>query len=236
LSLVKYSPLLLVFVFQNSYAQTKAVINTDRPDQSDGIYILPQKSLQLEDGLLFYRNNFENNLMLRYGLIKGTEARILFDYCLTDQSNGLLPVGLSVKKQLVIQHKYIPAITFVGYIRFGPIASNHFKLNSYPTNLKLAFQNDINENISISYNVGTSEKFDNVNCTFNIGFSSGKKLSSFVEYFSFFDKLSPSLHNIDGGLLYLLSNNFQIDVALGSSIVGEANSIYITSGISYRFK
>jgi len=233
---IKYFSILLVFLVQYSFAQSNEEISTDRPDQSDGTYVLPQKYFQLEDGLLFYRNDFENNLMLRYGLIKGTEARLLFDYCLTDQSNGLLPVGLSVKKQLVIQHKYIPAITFVGYIRFGPIASNHFKLNSYPTNLKLAFQNDINENISISYNVGTSEKFDNVNCTFNIGFSSGKKLSSFVEYFSFFDKLSPSLHNIDGGLLYLLSNNFQIDVALGSSIVGEANSIYITSGISYRFK
>jgi hypothetical protein len=106
--------LLLFFAticIKSTIAQNSEPINTDRPDQSDGTYVLPKNNFQIEEGILFAKNNFQNNLMLRYGVTKSTEVRCLMDYAKIEASNGIMPLGLSFKQALVKQHKILPAIT-----------------------------------------------------------------------------------------------------------------------------
>jgi hypothetical protein len=44
--------LLLSLLAYSISAQTESPINTDRPDQGDGTYILTKKSFQIEEGLI----------------------------------------------------------------------------------------------------------------------------------------------------------------------------------------
>ena len=55
-------------------------INTDRPDQNEGTYVLPKGTFQIEGGLQYSEGEFAPSLMLRYGLLKGTEIRLDTDF------------------------------------------------------------------------------------------------------------------------------------------------------------
>jgi hypothetical protein len=62
-----------------------------------------------------------------------------------------------------------------------------------------------------------------------------KKISMFTEYFSHFEKQYKANHNVDAGLLYLINNRFQLDIALGSAIFNTEKAQFLTAGVSYRF-
>jgi len=62
-------PLTFIFFFINfGYSQDEITIDADRPDQSDGVYVLPKNRFQLEDGFVYEKEFLSNELMLRYGL------------------------------------------------------------------------------------------------------------------------------------------------------------------------
>lgn len=231
-----FTVFLLVAVCQNMFAQTDEPINTDRPDQSDGTYILTRHNVQIENGLLFSEGSVLNNFMLRYGLTNSTEVRLLADAGKADDATGLLPIGLSVKQRIMHQKKIIPAITLVGYLRYEKLASSDFSGDGLPASVLIAFQNDINDHISVGYNVGTSTFSDDLNFTVSAGFSLSEKISIFTEYFSHFEKQFKANHNVDAGLLYLINNRFQVDIALGAAIFNTEKAQFLTAGVSYRFK
>lgn len=95
------------------------IINTDRPDQSDGVATITFKNFQIEEGINFAQNTFVNDLLLRYGFTKSTELRILIDAGKENHLQGLQPLTFSIKQKIVEQKKLLPAISFVGYISFG---------------------------------------------------------------------------------------------------------------------
>lgn len=208
-------------------------INTDRPDQSDGVYTLTKKYFQVEEGITLGKNLFTNNLMFRYGLTTSTEIRLLSDAGKVDDGNGFLPFAISVKQKIIKQKNWIPAITAVGYMSYGKFASKDFLTNKISYELKLAFENEVNQNFTISYNAGFTDDFKTFNYTFNLGYSPIEKISLFTEYFASVN--SSVQHNADAGVLVLLHPKLQVDIACGHSIADSDNRFYTTFGISYKF-
>jgi hypothetical protein len=209
-------------------------INTDRPDQSDGTYILTKNKFQIENGLLFAKQTVVNNFMLRYGISNSTEIRFLADAGSVEKTAGLQPLTLSVKQRLVKQKNALPEITLVGYIRNEKIASKKFSGNETTYSMLLAFQNDITDNFSIGYNIGTTSFKDDASFTTSFGYSVSKHFTVFAEYFGRYNKFNAADHNMDIGLLYAVKENLQLDIAFGSSLQNN-EARYITTGISYRF-
>lgn len=228
--------LIMTFQLGISFGQQSEIINTDRPDQSDGTYTLTKKYLQIENGITALNGSFQNNLMLRYGITNSTEIRLLFDFEKNSQSLGLTPIGLSLKQKLVRGNEIIPDITFVTYLRNGNLASKDFRDANYSYSLLLAFQNTINDNFSIGYNLSSNNINNNIGFTTSLGYSFNKKITAFVEYFSQFNTLQLPEHNVDGGLLYIHKNNLQFDIAIGKSLTASNNLLYLTTGISYKLK
>ena len=101
----------------------KEKINTDRPDQSDGVYTVPKGALQLENGLMIADREFENNLLLRYGVGHTTELRLLVDAGKEQNNKGVKPITFSVKQRIAQQRNILPAISFSGYLSYGKLAS-----------------------------------------------------------------------------------------------------------------
>ena len=80
-------------------AQKSSPIVTDRPDQSDGAYVLPKTLIQIENGLLFDNEGFLINFMLRYGWSSNSEVRVALDYGKINRQFSLPPVQLSIKQK-----------------------------------------------------------------------------------------------------------------------------------------
>lgn len=224
----------LLFVSANCIAQTEN-INTDRPDQSDGVYTIPKNKFQLEEGVFVAKEAVLNDFMLRYGVTKSTELRLLLDAGKEGGARGMKPVTLSAKQRITEQHKIIPAITFAGYVSFGQLASKDFSENQLPFEMKLAFENELTDKFSLAWNVGASNEFKALDLTLNFSYAPTDKISTFIEYFSTIQK-PVTEHNIDAGILYLLNPRLQIDLACGGSIAGPGTPFFTTFGISYIFR
>lgn len=209
-------------------------INTDRPDQSDGVSTVPIGRFQVEEGVTSAKNTTINNLMIRYGITHSTEIRLLLDAGKEFENYGLQPITLSVKQRIVEQYKFIPAISFVGYLSYGQIATKNLQNNVWNYQLKLAFENEITDRISLGCNIGTSSQFENLDLSAGLGYTITDKISSFIEYFSTINKIADE-HNADLGVMYLVTPLFQVDLACGHSIFAKDDRFFIIFGASYLF-
>lgn len=218
----------------NAIAQVES-INTDRPDQSDGIYTIPKNTFQLENGITIAKQTVINNLMLRYGLTPSTEIRLLLNAGKEFKNKGLLPISLSFKQRIIEQKKIIPAMTLVGYIAFEQLANKDFKGNKLPFEIKMAFENEINNKFSIGYNLGISNQLKNLNLSVSIGYNITDKISTFIEYFSTLSK-NGNEHNIDAGIMYVINPKLQVDIAYALPVYGLENKPFGTIGIAYFFQ
>ncbi len=225
-----------------SYGQ--GPINTDRPDQSTGVYTLAKNAFQLETGLLYggvsASDYLLHNTMLRYGLFKKTEVRVSLDYGRQFGATGILPVNLSVKQALVAQNGVLPAITAIADLSLPFLASDPFRPANLPAGLTLAFENELSDHFSLTYNVGAfaDGERDRPNwlVTTNIGYAPVAQVALFLEYFATYAGGVPPDHNADAGILWLLKDNLQLDLAAGTSLFRTAmENRYITVGFSYRF-
>jgi len=238
--------LFLVFTFLSikSNAQQNESINTDRPDQSDGTYVLPKRAIQLESGLIFTKEAWVHTSMFRYGLLKKLECRLILeegasrDYISGQNVFGFFPLQLSGKYSIINEKGLIPAITAVGYLKLPKIASKVFQEDQHTIFLLLAFENNLSEKLSIGYNTGIKFNEEEIAkqyvFTTSLAYIISNKVGAFVEYFGSYHTGKPS-NNVDAGLLLLFKNNFQLDLAGGTSLSSFSDRYFITVGISYLF-
>lgn len=219
-------------VFTPSGYGQEIEINTDRPDQSDGVYILPKNRLQLENGITFAKGTCVNNLMLRYGITGSTEIRLLLDGGKAPEGSGLLPVGLSAKQKLWDQEHIRPAVTLVGYVTFEQLASNPFRSKEVAVELKLAFENELSDRLSLGYNLGASDNFRACNLSVCAGYTLGKQTSVFIEYFA---TLNRNEHNFDTGIMFTPHPKWHFDIACGHALFSPDNRFFATVGAAYLF-
>lgn len=221
--------LLFSVILIGGMVQAQDLISTDRPDQSEGVYVLPRRQLQLETGITFSKNSLTNSTMLRYGIGKSTELRL---------ENGLQTLGkfstnaivLSAKQKIFESDNNLPSITGIGYLSYTPDADKPFS-----TDAVLAFQQEISPKFSMDWNIGIKEQFQSFIWTSILNYSPKDELNFFAEYFADFGNRAPN-HGIDFGVMYIINPNFQIDFALGQSIFTTDGEPFATAGISYRFK
>ena len=231
---------LLVFIIgiRLFYGQNEDAINTDRPDQSDGAYILAVKNIQIENGFRLDTISLINNLMIRQGVSKGTEIRVLCDFGKTRKTTGVYPVIFGVKQKVFKpkSNKLIPAITLSGYYSFGRLAGKQFASNKDTYSLIIVLQHDWSENFSFGYNIGSTDFKDHYNFTTFACFSPLPRITFFLEYFAFFERNNLPVNNTDFGILFLVKNNFQIDFAANLPIANNQFIPYLTAGFSWRSK
>ncbi|MFN5184086.1 MAG: transporter [Bacteroidota bacterium] len=226
-----------IISFSELYSQEDAEpINTDRPDQSDGAYILNKGNLQIEEGLFFDKESSLNNFMLRAGITNSTELRLLIDAGTVGSEFVVLPIGFSFKQSIFKQKKYIPAITLSGYFRHDKLASSNIRTDNYSYFLNFVFQYDIGERWSTGFNAGTTDYLNNLIFTSSTSYSASEKITFFCEYFSKFEKGRNPQHNFDGGILFLVNKKMQLDIAYATSLLRDDAYQYVTIGFSYRFK
>ena len=210
-------------------AQSDESLNTDRPDQSEGVYTLPKGQFQVENGLVFSKEEGFDNLMLRYGLITNTEIRLEanFDVKTPDFSSTVF----SVKQRLWQSERYLPSVSLIGY---GQYSKGEGK--AYTFDACLAFESVLADEFSLAYSLSSVQQFEGYNFTTELNYTPTSKFWGFVEYYATYQPHYAPLHNIDVGIAYFLKPNLQLDLSGGRTLFQPEANYFIGVGVGYLFK
>ena len=223
--------LLLLYLCCTSLAiaQSDETINTDRPDQSEGVYTLPKGQFQIENGYVFSKEDSSANLMLRYGLITNTEIRLEGDFDL--RTPDFSSTTFSVKQRLYeSEQRFIPSVGLIGYGQYSKTDAK-----TYTFDACLAFESSLTDQLSLAYGARSSGQFENLDVTAQVNYAPNNKLWSFVEYYASYNGMRAPEHNINAGFAYLLKPNFQIDLSGGRTLWQPEPQYFVGVGIGYLF-
>ena len=239
-----YLPVILLFISAEVNAQN--VINTDRPDQSDGTHILEKKHWQIETGLQFSRfdeftKGFDNTTLIRYGVTKRFEIRLLNQFSMVVDSNkvsGFQSPTISFKNHLCKQKGLLPKITFVSYFRLPVTFSSAFAADHFGYTFTLAARHDITSKMKLYSNFGITQDQQTTDISYlataEINYNVTESFSAYIEYFGNYAHLVNANNGMDIGFIYAFKKNMAVDVALGSPTLNLGVNKFISFGVSVR--
>lgn len=240
--------LLLLLILFPAVVFCQNSIETDRPDQTEASSIVPAKFLQAEVGFLHEKvdddisSSLYPSILWRYGVNNQFELRLITEFGSQNiqkvKSSGFSPVAVGFKTKLSEEKNILPEISFIGHLGIGQVASSPYSATGIAPDFRFLFSNTINEKLSIGYNLGAYWNHDspaaNGIYTIAAAYSLTNKLGGFAEFFGSYNAESSPSHSFDGGLTYLISEDFQLDASAGVGISRSAPDFFIGGGLSYR--
>ncbi len=245
--IVKRNVSLILFCLLAS--TTFAQINTDRPTQSASAFVVPAGRFQVETGAQYtgiggvaYQFTYQNTL-LRYGLNDFFELRFGTGYEFLDPGldganrtySGFSPVVVGIKSKIADENGFWPQISFLGQVQL-PSGQDVFKVRTAVPGFRFNFQHTLNTNQSLGYNWGmewsdgSSEATNIYTVIYNLSFA-----GSFTTFFEFYGFIADGLddHRFDTGLIYLFSDNFQVDISGGHGLADDSPDFFVGLGLSF---
>jgi hypothetical protein len=240
--------ILFLFISSQIYSQETEPIQADRPDQTETPSVVPKGMFQVETGFTFQKNDaisksFSSpSTLWKYGVNENFELRLITEFLLeeinNEKINGFTPIYFGFKVKLTDEKGIIPKTSFIGHISLPNAASKEFKNEFFAPEFRFVMQHTLSEKMSFSYNLGAEWDGFSAEPTFiytnAIGYSISDKFGSYIEIFGFIPQKEKSNHNIDGGITYLINNNFMLDLSSGIGISKNAPKNYIAIGFSFR--
>lgn len=242
--------LLLAFLIITciGFAQETEPIQTDRPDQTETPSIVPKGMLQVETGFSFQKNDEYNktntlpSTLWKYGVNENFELRLITEFVSekfnSETTSGLSPILIGCKIKIADEKGFWPKTSFIGHISLPNVASTDFKTDFYAPEFRFTMQHTLSKRMSFSYNLGAEWDGFSAEPTFiytvTTGLSITNKLGAYAEFFGFAPQQDKANHNFDGGITYLINNNFMVDLSSGIGVTENAPEHYIAVGFSFR--
>ena len=231
-------------------AQTSSSIQTDRPDQTECPYIVPVKFIQIENGLLFENVNNKMkayslpSVLWKYGVNEKFELRLITELNSiqheADVYIGISPITLGFKTNLSKEKGILPLTSFIGHIATSKIGYKIFNTSYLAPAFRFTMQHSLSNRFSLGYNLGYEWDGESSNPNFiytlTTGVSITNKIGGYVEFFGNSQNKIFSENKFDGGLTYLISDDFMIDASGGFDIINYNHTNFFSLGCSYRFK
>lgn len=237
-----------IFLPFASFAQDVEPIQADRPDQTETPFLTPIGMLQVETGFSFQKNdtnsktNILPSILWKYGITESFELRLITELAVEKNNNsnlsGLNPILIGCKIKILEENGIFPKTSFIGHMSLPNAASKDFKSDYFAPEFRFVMQHTLSEKMSFSYNLGA--EWDGFTpepsfiYTITTGYSITNKLGSYIELFGFVPQKNKANHNLDGGLTYLINNNFMLDLSAGVGITENAPDNYLAFGFSFR--
>lgn len=230
-------------------------IDTDRPDQTESVFLVPKRWVQFEAGFNYQVNNVNEKefltptLLSKYGLSNKIELRLITT--INTNSSRILPYGalketgleavqVGAKISLFEEKNLLPKTSLLFHFGIPAFSSAKFKPDKVAPDFRFTMQHTLSEKTSLGYNLGCEwDGYTNNPAyiyTLTIGTNLAKEWYSYIEGFGSFKKQFLPEHNIDGGVAYFISNDFKLDLSTGFGLFAPAPQWYIAFGASVRFK
>lgn len=229
---------------------------TDRPDFTESTATVSPGRYQLELGYTFarhddYREHSAGELLLRTGVARGVEVRLGLNSYRWLQSgpqtvSGLEDAVLGFKFSLADGREGAGAFQHpaVGLILSSsvPTGNNAFGENSLQPETVLAFAVAPSDRLSLAANINygypaeNGQRFHQVAGSLSLGLALAENTGAYVEFFGFTpaSRNGPDNGYVNGGLTFLLQENFQIDVRAGAGIGAQSADFFLGAGSALR--
>lgn len=237
--------LLVMLVLFSEKIFSQELIQTDRPDQTEGVFVVDKKTFQIETGFFAGKNQDKTHTfltptsLLKFGVAKNLEIQSVIDVITVNGNYGLSPVALGFKANFLKEKGIRPEISLIGRAQIKNLGSKEYNLNRTLTMFRIAFQNTLSDLLVLGYNVGMQwnefEKPSYILST-STNFNVSKRLTLFAEVFNFTNKESFLNPIVDFGGMYSFKNRFIVDAAFGKQF-NKANNLdyYFNLGLTTRF-
>ncbi|WP_162126688.1 transporter [Flavobacterium phycosphaerae] len=240
--------LLLLWLSNTCFSQKTEPIQADRPDQTETPAIVPKGMFQVETGFTFQKNENHNetwslpSTLWKYGVNGNFEVRLITEFVsekIDDEKlSGFSPVLIGFKVSLCQEKGIVPKTSFIGHVSLPNAASSKYKTDYSAPEFRFTMQHTLSEKLSLGYNLGC--EWDGVTpattyiYTLTTGYAVTNKLGSYIELFGFAPQDDSANHNLDGGVTYLITDNFMVDLSSGVGLTDNAPEHYIAFGFSFR--
>jgi len=247
---MKYLMFIFCFYCNYFFTQTLSPIQTDRPDQTECPFIVPEKYIQIENGFLIENVSEREqafsypSLLLKYGVNDKFELRLISELISvklgTDVYTGISPLTIGFKTILCKEKGIIPLTSFIGHITTSKTGNKAFNTSYLAPAFRFTMQHSLSNRFSLGYNLGYEWDGESSNPNFiytlTTGVSITNKIGGYVEFFGNSQNKIFSENKFDGGFTYLISDDFMIDASGGFDIVNYNHTNFFSFGFSYRFK
>jgi hypothetical protein len=246
--------LIIAFVLTAGYLfGQEQQLEPDRPSESRSSELVKGNNLQAELG--FRKEKIESGqymfahpqATLRYGLFNALELRMqlvsqtLKNNISKENSTGLAPVYFGVKAKILPQYKWLPSIGALAQVGLPSFASSEFFVTGIPFEFRTMFNHNVNSKFAFQYNFGvawneTDQKKDNKQWmyTFSPILKASDNLHFFIEEYAFLRNGTSAEHYFDGGVVYFVNKNFEVDLSAGAGLSEISSSYFLEAGFAYR--
>jgi hypothetical protein len=209
-----------------------------------------------DEGGVEFENDAAPEVLLRAGLSERIELRVGFGgYQWAETTiagggsidgEGAADSSLGIKLRLATEQGGRPEMALIGAVSL-PTGDDLFTTDEVDPAFRLTFSNTLSDRLSLGYNVGAAwasetdgggdeDRLARAEWTAALGIGATDRLSFFVELFG---DAALSAHGsartlIDGGATYLLRENVQFDLFVGSGLSDAAEDWFGGVGISFR--
>jgi len=159
-----------------------------------------------------------------------------------DWSQGANDFEVGFKLKIAEQDGILPHLAILGGMSV-PTGSANVSSGDVEPSLGLLWAYDLTDEIAlagqgiIATPTEDGDRFVQSAASVSLGVALTERWGAYVEYFGFYPNAdnSDSAHTINGGVTYLVDNNFQIDLRAGFGLNEEADDFFTGVGFAWRF-
>lgn len=247
----------IVIIFSAAaFAQEKAPLVTDRPDQTEAPILVPQGAIQVETGFQIQQNKTEgvreheytyNTTLIKYGVNENFELRLINEYVgnslststETKRRQGFNPLAVGVKIKLNEAKGAWPDAALIGHINLAS-GSGEFQATHTSADFRFTLAHSLTDRLALSYNLGAEWEGENPGATFlytlSLAYGFTDRIGGFVEGYSFFPEDSKADNRVDAGITFLVTPVVQWDVSAGLGLSENAPDSFVSTGLSFRLR
>jgi hypothetical protein len=226
-------------------------IQTERPDQTESVKLIPRRSFQLEAGYQFQKNSTEGfeakmhaypSALLRFGMLDWLEMRLqvaVKDSIITNGSRrkltGYGPISMGTKVRLWEQQGWRPRAALLLMVAL-PVASRAFRPKYPEPEVRLALANQLTDRIELAYNLMYARIEGNNEAGYNLALYGdlNDKITAFAEVFGSKAETEEAEHQADAGIMFFPRPNLQLDMAAGVGFNKAAPDYFLAAGLALR--
>ena len=238
--------------FQSTYAQYGPSLVSGRPGNANGAGTVGKGILQFQAGLQYagttsifdstkYDTEFSENLVVRFGLSERFEVSTVLNHITT---STYAPFGEDVKASgfttTMLRARYRPLNNLAIQVAMNiPVLGNDFERNSVLPQLRVMYNTNFSESLSLTTNLGAQWIAPKENpigfYVFSFSANLPFDLSLILESYGNFDQMGVR-NFYDIGLAYFFKPDLMFDLNAGWGENFGIESYFVTTGFSYRIK
>ena len=239
-----------LFCASQLLAQSEEPLITDRPGEgTDAAAVVGTGVGQLETGVFRewesnenYRLGYYPTALLRYGVLDRVEIRLSSGLYASEAQAGVgwLPLDLATKVALVEKAQgWIPQTALLIGFTLPATGSAEVQSSFTQPRVVLLLNHPINSWLGITTNLGAHWEDDSPETIYryalSFDISLSERIGAFAEFYGNLPEASASSHLFNAGFIYLVTNDLQLDMAIGTALTENAPDFYVGGGVSWRW-